>query len=122
VHSFTIINGVPKNNYFVDGITDGIVAYGTTLAPSFAFTPLQATLPLFATGLGALCLLGWRRKRKGAAIAGAASSDFFQTADAACKGRVSLTFTSIATKKRLPGRIHSDWLFRVYIEPLVTNP
>jgi len=26
-------------------------------------TPLPATLPLFATGLGALGLLGWRRKR-----------------------------------------------------------
>ena len=28
-------------------------------------TPLPAALPLFATGLGALGLLGWRRKRKG---------------------------------------------------------
>ena len=27
-------------------------------------TPLPAALPLFATGLGALGLLGWRRKRK----------------------------------------------------------
>ena len=27
-------------------------------------TPLPATLPLLATGLGALGLLGWRRKRK----------------------------------------------------------
>jgi hypothetical protein len=32
-------------------------------------TPLPAALPLFATGLGALGLLGWRRKRKGAAVA-----------------------------------------------------
>jgi len=31
--------------------------------------PLPAALPLFASGLGALGLLGWRRKRKGAAIA-----------------------------------------------------
>ena len=30
-------------------------------------TPLPATLPLFATGLGAMGLLGWRRKRKNAA-------------------------------------------------------
>jgi hypothetical protein len=30
-------------------------------------TPLPATLPLFATGLGALGLLGWRRKRKNSA-------------------------------------------------------
>jgi hypothetical protein len=29
-------------------------------------TPLPAALPLFATGLGALGLLGWRRKRKNA--------------------------------------------------------
>jgi hypothetical protein len=27
-------------------------------------TPLPAALPLFATGLGALGLLGWRKKRK----------------------------------------------------------
>jgi len=32
-------------------------------------TPLPATLPLFATGLGVLGLLGWRRKKKAAALA-----------------------------------------------------
>ena len=32
-------------------------------------TPLPAALPLFATGLGALGLLGWRRKRKPQAAA-----------------------------------------------------
>ena len=32
-----------------------------------ANTPLPAALPLFASGLGALGLLGWRRKRKNAA-------------------------------------------------------
>jgi hypothetical protein len=32
-------------------------------------TPLPAALPLFASGLGALGLLGWRRKRKAAALA-----------------------------------------------------
>ena len=32
-------------------------------------TPLPAALPLFATGLGALGLLGWRRKKKAAALA-----------------------------------------------------
>jgi hypothetical protein len=31
-------------------------------------TPLPAALPLFATGLGALGLLGWCRKRKAAAL------------------------------------------------------
>jgi len=34
---------------------------------ALASTPLPAALPLFATGLGALGLLGWRRKRKTAA-------------------------------------------------------
>ena len=34
---------------------------------SIAETPLPATLPLFASGLGALGLLGWRRKRKSTA-------------------------------------------------------
>ena len=34
-----------------------------------AATPLPATLPLFATGLGGLGLLGWRKKRKAAALA-----------------------------------------------------
>jgi hypothetical protein len=34
-------------------------------------TPLPAALPLFAGGLGALSLLGWRRKRKGAALGAA---------------------------------------------------
>lgn len=34
-----------------------------------AAVPLPAAFPLFATGLGALGLLGWRRKRKAAALA-----------------------------------------------------
>ena len=34
-------------------------------------TPLPGALPLFATGLGAMGLFGWRRKRKkSAALAG----------------------------------------------------
>jgi hypothetical protein len=32
-----------------------------------AVTPLPAALPLFATGLGVMGLLGWQRKRKNAA-------------------------------------------------------
>jgi hypothetical protein len=31
-------------------------------------TPLPGALPLFATGLGTLGLLGWRRKRKQLAL------------------------------------------------------
>jgi hypothetical protein len=41
----------------------------TTESPtSVTTTPLPAALPLFASGLGALGLLGWRRKRRTAAI------------------------------------------------------
>jgi hypothetical protein len=36
---------------------------------SVSATPLPAALPLFATGLGAMGLLGWRRKKKTAAAA-----------------------------------------------------
>jgi hypothetical protein len=39
----------------------------TDLTDPPAATPLPAGLPLFATGIGILGLLGWRRKRKGAA-------------------------------------------------------
>jgi hypothetical protein len=34
-----------------------------------ALTPLPAALPLFAPGLGAMGLIGWRRKRKAQAVA-----------------------------------------------------
>ena len=44
---------------------DGLAFLGEA-APA---TPLPAALPLFATGLGGLGLLGWRRKRKVAALA-----------------------------------------------------
>ena len=36
---------------------------------NFTATPLPSALPLFATALGALGLLGWRRKRKAQAVA-----------------------------------------------------
>jgi hypothetical protein len=57
--------------------TDIVDTVGVTTAPTFNFTfsltgntvPLPAALPLFATGLGALGLLGWRRKRKAQAVA-----------------------------------------------------
>jgi hypothetical protein len=40
--------------------------WGSAADQSFTLDviPLPAALPLFATGLGALGLLGWRRKRK----------------------------------------------------------
>ena len=42
---------------------------GTWTSPIANATPLPAAGPLFATGLGALGLLGWRRKKKSAALA-----------------------------------------------------
>jgi len=51
-------------------LTGGKSYYSTHHIPSGyaveAATPLPAELPLLATGLGALALLGWRRKRKAA--------------------------------------------------------
>jgi hypothetical protein len=41
----------------------------SSIAINPSATPLPAALPLFASGLGALGFLGWRRKRKAAAIA-----------------------------------------------------
>jgi hypothetical protein len=50
--------------FFQDSI---VTESGATFTPlSGGATPLPAALPLFATGLGALGLLGWRRKRKNA--------------------------------------------------------
>jgi hypothetical protein len=46
-----------QNGFFFD-VTDGAATLGTSA------TPVPAALPLFATGLGGLGLLGWRRKRK----------------------------------------------------------
>jgi hypothetical protein len=45
------------------------VISGTITLETTSATPLPAALPLFATGLGGLGLLGWRRKRKAQAVA-----------------------------------------------------
>jgi hypothetical protein len=45
-------------------LTDVYTGYYYTTFLIAASSPLPAALPLFATGLGALGLLGWRRKRK----------------------------------------------------------
>jgi hypothetical protein len=63
----TTINGVNDLGQIVGFFTDvndnTIGFVGTPVSA----TPLPAALPLFATGLGAMGLLGWRRKRRGQA-------------------------------------------------------
>jgi hypothetical protein len=81
-----MINGVmstgPFDLYFATGMNDpGIPLYDLyyndpiqvgTFEIFATTTPLPAALPLFATGLGVMGLLGWRRKRKNAAALAAA--------------------------------------------------
>jgi hypothetical protein len=68
--------------YAGSGTADGTVAFTPILPPigfdgtfdvtvnaTLSNTPLPSALPLFASGLGVMGLLGWRRKRKAAALA-----------------------------------------------------
>jgi hypothetical protein len=60
---------IGPGNTVTGGAGDPFVALTSfTLTP----TPLPAALPLFATGLGALGLFGWRRKLKNASAVAAA--------------------------------------------------
>jgi len=54
----------------VGGVSDGLggAAYYDVRISAGA-TPLPATLPLFASGIGGLGLLGWRRKKKATTLA-----------------------------------------------------
>jgi hypothetical protein len=66
---FTTLNSVIEN---ADGSFQwSVPPPGVNVYDGLSQVPLPAALPLFATGLGALGLLGWRRKRKGAATAAA---------------------------------------------------
>lgn len=51
---------------------NGPSTFGATLEIDYTPTPVPAALPLFATGLGLLGWLSWRRKRKDAAAIAAA--------------------------------------------------
>jgi hypothetical protein len=61
--SFNVFQDGPYIYLYTSNETSNFVAFGAAPAPPSA-TPLPAALPLFATGLGAMGLLGWRRKRK----------------------------------------------------------
>ena len=64
--AFEIVNDAMP--YLPFGDTFGDILPGADIRAPF---PLPAALPLFASGLGVLGLLGWRRKRKNAAIVAA---------------------------------------------------
>ena len=53
--------------WFAANVTKGFS--GQTLVADATVTPLPGALSLFATGLGGLGLLGWRRKKKAQAVA-----------------------------------------------------
>ena len=57
------------NGAFFDGQPSQFAQDHLIAPASSSETPLPATLPLFATGLGVLGLLGWRRTRKVATLA-----------------------------------------------------
>jgi hypothetical protein len=62
-YQFTITSDLDYTYHFY---SPQFTAGGTI---SLATTPLPATLPLFAGGLGAMGLFGWRKKRKSVAAA-----------------------------------------------------
>jgi len=68
-------DGTPGLFSYATSSTSGFFVSGGSLRFEFtplAATPLPAALPLFASGIGALSLFGWRRKRKNAAVVAAA--------------------------------------------------
>jgi len=62
----TIFNGTVYSDILTGTVPD------SGLTGSLTPAPLPAALPLFATGLGALGLFGWRRKRRNTAALSAA--------------------------------------------------
>lgn len=70
-NSFTLASGTESAYNFEfcgNGVTSTLCGSRSITAGSLdevpAATPLPAALPLFASGLGVIGLLGWRRKRK----------------------------------------------------------
>jgi hypothetical protein len=55
-----------SKTFYLETLTSDVTF---SAAYAVSATPLPAALPLFASGLGAMGLLGWRRKRKAAALA-----------------------------------------------------
>jgi hypothetical protein len=51
------------NGAFEEGAVNPFATNDLEFPPTVPQTPIPAALPLFATGLGAMGLFGWRRKR-----------------------------------------------------------
>jgi hypothetical protein len=64
--NFTVDGLVNDAAIWTRGLTDGEIGqiYNNGAGLNLTATPLPAAFPLFASGLGALGLLGWRRKRR----------------------------------------------------------
>lgn len=58
-----------ENSGYQNVSLPGDYDYGHNFIAEFSVTPLPAALPLFAAGLGAMGLFGWRRRRKAASLA-----------------------------------------------------
>jgi len=71
LNDFSVAGGASINSLVVTGSPelDLIRVAGLIPSSSPSETPLPAALPLFASGLGALGLFGWRRKKRAAALA-----------------------------------------------------
>jgi outer membrane lipase/esterase len=70
-HSYLRSANAEETSFYSDD--EHFSAAGQLIEANYVFaqltTPVPATLPLFASGLGALGLLGWYRKRKAQAVA-----------------------------------------------------
>jgi hypothetical protein len=67
---FAVLDGDQLQGIWVaEGLTGGNVGADSLTVNSLSITPVPAGLPLLASGLGLLALLGWRTKQKAAARA-----------------------------------------------------
>ena len=68
VHDYAVGDGTGNNWNLTPGGLGDTEPMAKILGIETATTPLPAALPLFATGIGGLGLLGWRRRRKAQAV------------------------------------------------------